>query len=135
MGRRHTQIPFAALLWASSVAPAGLAAPVPVDLDPDIATDAPGGGQLEHWSTLDASIPLSPPCARLAAVTCDPSEDYAVVMTAHTQDGTARITASGAYSPEPRSPLASVMARPTLSVLLLVPVVFLTVWWSIGRRE
>lgn len=137
MGQRHSRITTATLLALSFVAPAGLAAPVPVELAHEVAAGAPDGGRLENWSAPNSSIQAGMPCAGLASVACDSGEDYAVLMTANTQDGTARITgdASGVYSPEPRSPLASVMARPTLSVLLLAFVVFLTVWWSIGRRE
>lgn len=135
MGRRH--IRFAALLWALSVAPAGLAAPVPVELAPDVATDAPGGDQLEHWSTVDASILPSRSCAGWASVACDPSDDATAAQMAFASNATTRIggDASGAYGPEPRSPLASVMARPALSLLLFVPVLLLTLWWSVGRRE
>lgn len=137
MGGSHFQIVTATLLTLSSTAPAGLAAPVPVELAPGVATDAPGGGQLEHWSTLDASILPSRSCAELASVACEPNKDAAAVMTAYTKNGRARIIgdASGTYSSAPRSRLASVIASPTLSVLLLALVLFLTVWWSIGRRE
>lgn len=130
MGQRHSRILTATLLAVSFAGPV-IAAPVPVELDPDTAqqTDASSGVNTFLVESISA-------CQGLSGTACTTDLDPAAVMVFPPAGLSfdAGGNSQAAFHAEPPSPLASVMARPALS-LLLVPIVLLTLWWSVGRRE
>lgn len=131
MGRRHSRITTATLL-ALSFAGAVIAAPVPVELDPDTAqqTDASSGVNTFLVESVSA-------CQGLSGTACTTDLDPAAVMVFPPAGLSFDVggNSQAAFHAEPPSPLVSVMARPALSLLLFVPVLLLTLWWSIGRSE